>query len=168
MACVEFHKAYSHVTGQDTCGKTVRSGRVRNDRRSVANFFGQRPFRSGSHSQTDGDVRLAGRDLRRVLAHPLKVKAIAEAKIKTGKIDATILSHGPTSSPQRMRQSSGPGTTAGAAGADVLRATAHDGEGPHLGLSAWRSCGPGGTGCKKIRASQRGRIPLASFHWSTP
>jgi transposase len=28
-----------------------------------------------------------------VLAHPLKVKAIAEAKIKTDKIDATILSH---------------------------------------------------------------------------
>jgi transposase len=28
-----------------------------------------------------------------VLAHPLKVKAIAEAKIKTDKIDATILAH---------------------------------------------------------------------------
>ena len=28
-----------------------------------------------------------------VLAHPLKVKAIAEAKIKTDKIDASILSH---------------------------------------------------------------------------
>jgi len=28
-----------------------------------------------------------------VLAHPLKVKAIAEAKIKTDKLDATILSH---------------------------------------------------------------------------
>jgi len=28
-----------------------------------------------------------------VLAYPLKVKAIADAKIKTDKIDATILSH---------------------------------------------------------------------------
>lgn len=28
-----------------------------------------------------------------VLAHPLKVKAIADAKIKTDKIDATMLAH---------------------------------------------------------------------------
>lgn len=28
-----------------------------------------------------------------VLAHPLKVKAIADAKIKTDKIDATVLAH---------------------------------------------------------------------------
>ena len=30
-----------------------------------------------------------------VLAHPLKVKAIADAKIKTDKIDATVLAHLP-------------------------------------------------------------------------
>lgn len=36
---VDYHKAYSHIVVQDGGGKTVRSGRVRNDRRSVAGFL---------------------------------------------------------------------------------------------------------------------------------
>jgi transposase len=95
---VDYHKAYSHIVVQDGCGKTVRSGRVRNDRKSVAGFLA--PFSDNAHAVLEAarnwtvmfdwldeicdDV---------VLAHPLKVKAIAEAKIKTDKIDATILSH---------------------------------------------------------------------------
>jgi transposase len=95
---VDFHKAYSQFAVQDSSGKTLRCGRVRNDRRSVENFLA--PFSDNAHAVLEAcrnwtvmydwldeicdDV---------VLAHPLKVKAIAEAKIKTDKIDATILSH---------------------------------------------------------------------------
>ena len=36
---VDYHKAYSHIVVQDGSGKTLRSGRVRNDRCSVARFL---------------------------------------------------------------------------------------------------------------------------------
>lgn len=95
---VDFHKSYSHIAVQDSSGKTLRSGRVRNDRQSVGSFLAR--YSDNAHAVVEAcrnwtvmydwldeicdDV---------VLAHPLKVKAIAEAKIKTDKIDATILSH---------------------------------------------------------------------------
>lgn len=95
---VDYHKAYSHLVVQDTSGKTLRSGRVRNDRRSVGNFLS--PFSDNAHAVMEATrnwtVMYDWLDEicdEVVLAHPLKVKAIAEAKIKTDKIDATILSH---------------------------------------------------------------------------
>lgn len=35
---VDYHKTYSHIVVQDTAGKTLRSGRVRNDSCAVAVF----------------------------------------------------------------------------------------------------------------------------------
>ncbi len=84
--------------GPDSSGKTLRSGRVKNDRHSLGGFLER--YRANSHAVIEAtrnwmvmydwlddicdDV---------VLAHPLKVKAIADAKIKTDKIDATVLAH---------------------------------------------------------------------------
>lgn len=95
---VDYHKSYSHLIVQDSCGKTLRSGRVKNDRQSLGSFLER--YRQNSHAVMEAtrnwmvmydwlddicdDV---------VLAHPLKVKAIADAKIKTDKIDATVLAH---------------------------------------------------------------------------
>ena len=95
---VDYHKSYSHLVVQDSSGKTLRSGRVRNDRQSLDSFLDR--YRENSHAVVEAtrnwmviydwlddicdDV---------VLAHPLKVKAIADAKIKTDKIDATVLAH---------------------------------------------------------------------------
>ncbi|APG94438.1 transposase for insertion element family protein (plasmid) [Sinorhizobium americanum] len=95
---VDYHKSYSHLVVQDSSGKTLRSGRVKNDRQSLGGFL--EPYRENSHAVVEAtrnwmvmydwlddicdDV---------VLAHPLKVKAIADAKIKTDKIDATVLAH---------------------------------------------------------------------------
>ena len=95
---VDYHKSYSHLVVQDTAGKTLRSGRVKNDRQSLGSFLER--YRENSHAVVEAtrnwmvmydwlddicdDV---------VLAHPLKVKAIADAKIKTDKIDATVLAH---------------------------------------------------------------------------
>jgi len=95
---VDYHKSYSHLVVQDSAGKTLRSGRVKNDRQSLGSFLER--YRENSHAVVEAtrnwmvmydwlddicdDV---------VLAHPLKVKAIADAKIKTDKIDATVLAH---------------------------------------------------------------------------
>jgi hypothetical protein len=45
---VDFHKAYSQIAVQDRSGKTVRCGRVRNDRRSVESFLA--PFSDNAHA----------------------------------------------------------------------------------------------------------------------
>jgi transposase len=95
---VDYHKSYSHLVVQDSNGRTLRSGRVKNDRQSLSAFL--QHYRQNSHAVIEAtrnwmviydwlddicdDV---------VLAHPLKVKAIADAKIKTDKIDATVLAH---------------------------------------------------------------------------
>ncbi|MGN7754466.1 IS110 family transposase, partial [Sinorhizobium sp. 22678] len=95
---VDYHKSYSHLVVQDSTGKTLRSGRVKNDRQSLGSFLER--YRENSHAVVEAtrnwmvmydwlddicdDV---------VLAHPLKVKAIADAKIKTDKVDATVLAH---------------------------------------------------------------------------
>jgi transposase len=95
---VDYHKSYSYLVVQDSAGKTLRSGRVKNDRQSLGSFLEH--YRDNSHAVVEAtrnwmvmydwlddicdDV---------VLAHPLKVKAIADAKIKTDKIDATVLAH---------------------------------------------------------------------------
>ena len=94
---VDYHKAYSHIVVQDTTGRTLRGGRVRNDRQSVCGFLS--PYLENAHAVMEATRNwtvmfdwlddLCGEV---VLAHPLKVKAIADAKIKTDKIDA-ILSH---------------------------------------------------------------------------
>jgi transposase len=95
---VDYHKAYTHLVVQDGGGKVVRSGKVKNDPRSLAGFL--TPYLKNSHAVMEASRNWTVMydwldelcdDV--VLAHPLKVKAIADAKIKTDKIDATILAH---------------------------------------------------------------------------
>lgn len=95
---VDYHKAYTHLVVQDGAGQTLRSGRVRNDPRALAGFLS--PYLENSHAVMEATRNWTVMydwldelcdDV--VLAHPAKVKAIAEAKIKTDKIDATILAH---------------------------------------------------------------------------
>ena len=95
---VDYHKAYTHLVVQDSGGKVLRSGKVKNDPRSLGNFLA--PYLENSHAVMEASRNWTVMydwldelcdDV--VLAHPLKVKAIADAKIKTDKIDATILAH---------------------------------------------------------------------------
>lgn len=95
---VDYHKAYTHLVVQDGGGKVLRSGKVKNDPRSLSNFLA--PYLENSHAVMEASRNWTVMydwldelcdDV--VLAHPLKVKAIADAKIKTDKIDATILAH---------------------------------------------------------------------------
>jgi len=95
---VDYHKAYTHLVVQDGGGQVLRSGKVKNDPRSLAGFL--TPYLENSHAVMEASRNWTVMydwldelcdDV--VLAHPLKVKAIADAKIKTDKIDATILAH---------------------------------------------------------------------------
>ncbi|MCL0041360.1 IS110 family transposase [Dehalococcoidia bacterium] len=97
---VDHHRKQSYISVMDKQGNRIKEGLVANQKDKVATFLSQ--------AQCDGDsaaVLEAGRNwpvmydwLEELvgevhLAHPLKVKAIAEAKIKTDKIDARVLAH---------------------------------------------------------------------------
>lgn len=97
---VDYHRDYSYMAVMDQQGQIVHEGRVENQQAAVADFLAK--------AQCDGNasaVLEAGRNWTVMydwleelvddvkLAHPLKVKWIAEAKIKTDKIDARALAH---------------------------------------------------------------------------
>jgi len=95
---VDVHKAYSHMTVMDEQGQVVRVGKVSNTVEAVEAFVA--PFRDNAQAVLEAMRNWAvmydmlERQLRAVyLAHPLKVRAIAEARIKTDRIDSKILAH---------------------------------------------------------------------------
>jgi transposase len=95
---VDFHKAYSHMTVLDQQGHVVKAGRVPNTRDAIRAFVA--PYRDGGQAVVEATRNwtvvydLLEEELNAVhLAHPLKVRAIAEARIKTDRIDSRILAH---------------------------------------------------------------------------
>lgn len=96
---VDNHKKFSYLSVMDEKGVVVKEGKVVNTKEAVNKFLGK------EYTKDTSAVLEAGRnwtvmydwleeELDEVkLAHPLKVKAIAEAKIKTDKIDAKTLAH---------------------------------------------------------------------------
>ncbi|MFQ6048504.1 MAG: IS110 family transposase [Phycisphaerae bacterium] len=96
---VDYHKAYSFGAIMSQSGEILKQGRIGNHPEALARFLGQHagPDCAAVLEATrnwcvmhDWLEELTGQV---TLAHPLKVKAIAEAKIKTDKIDATTLAH---------------------------------------------------------------------------
>jgi transposase len=96
---VDYHKKFSYGTIMTEAGQIIKQGRFANHPQAVAGFLGH-------HGGSDCSAVLEATRNWTVmhdwleelvedvtLAHPLKVKAIAEAKIKTDKIDATTLAH---------------------------------------------------------------------------
>jgi transposase len=95
---VDFHKAYSHMTVLDQQGHVLKAGRVPNTRDAIQAFVA--PYRDGGQAVVEATRNwtvvydLLEDELEAVyLAHPLKVRAIAEARIKTDRIDSRILAH---------------------------------------------------------------------------
>jgi transposase len=96
---VDNHKKFSYLSVMDKHGVVVKEGKVVNTKEAVNKFLGK------EYTKNTSAVLEAGRnwtvmydwleeELDEVkLAHPMKVKAIAEAKIKTDKIDAKTLAH---------------------------------------------------------------------------
>jgi transposase len=95
---VDFHKAYSHMTVLDGQGQMVKAGKVAHTADALRAFVA--PYRDGGQAVVEATrtwtimYDLLETELDAVyLAHPLKVRAIAEARIKTDRIDSRFLAH---------------------------------------------------------------------------
>lgn len=92
---VDYHKKYSYMVVKDENGNVAGRGTVNNTREEIQQFL--EPYRPGmAVVEATRNWGLIYDWLDEVLddvalAHPLKVKAIAEARIKTDKISADIL-----------------------------------------------------------------------------
>ena len=94
---LDVHKRVCYGTATDDEGHTVKSGKFSSNPEGLNSFMdgldeAQVAMEAGYCWQPIYDhLEEAGYDVR--LAHPLKVKAIAEAKIKTDEIDSETLAH---------------------------------------------------------------------------
>ena len=96
---IDHHKQYSHITIMDEKGSIIKADRVLNRRRKVEDFLFEirneelkAVIESGYSTYTMVDL-LEDLGVKVKIAHPLQVKAIAQAKIKTDKRDSKILAH---------------------------------------------------------------------------
>jgi transposase len=92
----DYHKRWTQATAIDDRGKILREGRVLNDSGSLRGFLRglPKPWKGVVEAgPTWGWIydTLSQLGVKMVVAHPRQVRAIAEAKIKTDKIDARML-----------------------------------------------------------------------------
>lgn len=95
---VDYHKRYSMATKMDEQGTILEQVRLRNDPATLQGYVETLPPGSKIALEATGSwyyfyETLESRCPNIHLAHPLKTRAIAEARIKTDKIDATMLAH---------------------------------------------------------------------------
>jgi transposase len=95
---VDYHKKSSYVTVMDERGKVVKEGQIANTPEALAAF-------QDGRAKGASAVLEAGRNWpvmydwldelveEITLAHPAKVRVIAEAKVKTDRIDSRMLAH---------------------------------------------------------------------------
>jgi transposase len=94
---LDVHKRFCHGTMMREDGMIIKQERFSNDPRSLDAFLGgvdgaRVVMEAGYCWQPLYDrLEMKGHDVR--LAHPLKTKAIAQAKVKTDKIDSETLAH---------------------------------------------------------------------------
>jgi transposase len=95
---VDYHKKYSHVTVVNEKGQVIRSQRLPNTSESFKGYFQDLGGPNHAVLETSGtwgvmfDLLEELEEIESVtLAHAHKVRVIAEAKIKTDKIDAGVL-----------------------------------------------------------------------------
>lgn len=95
---LDLHKRFSYIVVKDGSGCQVTKGRVENDEREISEFF--KPFHNHrvkvAMEATSNYYwmfeTLDKLEMEVKLSHPLKTRMIAEAKVKSDKIDAGILS----------------------------------------------------------------------------
>jgi len=95
---VDAHSERSHITVMDEKGKIVKRANVASNRKCVQKVLGA--YRQPMKAVVEASYSWGGMydwldevADEVVLAHPLKVRAIAEARIKTDKIDSETLAH---------------------------------------------------------------------------
>ncbi|MGC8928357.1 MAG: IS110 family transposase [Myxococcota bacterium] len=95
---VDYHKGFSYCTPIDEKGKVVWRGKVYNNREDLKKFVSLVENEMRGLMEATGNWTMMYEYLEDViedvrLAHPMMVKAIVEAKIKTDWIDSQVLAH---------------------------------------------------------------------------
>ncbi len=94
----DIHKRYTFFTQMDATGQVLRQGKLPNTRQALGDFFAD----VGEPAQVVLEATmnwyhlydlLETLQIPVVLAHPMRTRAIAEAKVKTDKVDSTTLAH---------------------------------------------------------------------------
>lgn len=95
---LDLHKKFSYVVGTDADGHVIAEERLEHHDGSVRDFFGslKEPCRVAVEACSNwywlvDELQEMGIDV--TLSHPVKTRAIAEARVKTDKVDATTLAH---------------------------------------------------------------------------
>ncbi len=93
---IDLHKATSYVTKVDEHGQIVERLNLRNEPETLRAYFGAQPPDARLVVEATGNWMwlyelLEDRYPHLVLAHPLKTKAIASARIKTDRLDSAVL-----------------------------------------------------------------------------
>jgi len=94
----DIHKRYTFYTQMNDAGKIQRQGKLPNTREALGIFFADvgEPARVVMEASINWyhlyDL-LETLDIPVTLAHPLRTRAIAEAKVKTDKVDSATLAH---------------------------------------------------------------------------
>jgi transposase len=95
---VDFHKNYSFITEMDESGDVKRQVKIANDRATLTNYIDKLP----AHSKLAIEATcnwyyfyelVEDHDLDIFLAHPLKTKAIASARLMNDKVSSQTLAH---------------------------------------------------------------------------
>jgi transposase len=95
---IDFHKNYSFITEMDETGDIGRQAKLANDRATLTNYINKLP----SHSKLAIEATcnwyyfyelVEDHDLDIFLAHPLKTKAIASARLMNDKVSSETLAH---------------------------------------------------------------------------
>ena len=96
---IDYHKKFSYATIMTETGKILKRGKIFNEPQLLRQFFGSYAndecaavLEAGYNSHVMYDWLDEIVDSV-ILAHPSKLKAIAEAKVKTDKVDSAILAH---------------------------------------------------------------------------
>ncbi len=95
---MDVHKSYSFLTAIDAQGAVLDQSRLANTKRQLGQYFQRFDHPPQVAVESCWNWQWIHELLVRKgcvvhLAHPLKVKAIASAKIKTDKVDSTILAN---------------------------------------------------------------------------
>jgi len=95
---IDHHKRYSQVAVVDEKGTVRTNGKIANEKKAFALLkeYYKEPCRAVIEAGRNWGMMydlLEGLDIKTVVGHPLKIRAIADAKIKSDSIDAKTLAH---------------------------------------------------------------------------
>ena len=95
---IDHHKRYSQVAVVDEKGTVRTNGKIANEKKAftLLKEYYKEPCRAVIEAGRNWGMMydlLEELDIKTVVAHPLKTRAIADAKIKSDSIDAKTLAH---------------------------------------------------------------------------